>query len=57
VVHLAWKNPEGQLLTSLLSMKPHFLFILEIDRWILQCCQSILPANSANIQRIGNICS
>ena len=35
---------EGQLLISFFSIKLHFLLRLEIDRWILRCCQSIISA-------------
>jgi len=31
-----------QLLISLFSIKPHFRLRLEIDWWILRCCQSII---------------
>jgi len=33
---------DGQLLISLYSIKLHFLLRLEIDWWILRCCQSII---------------
>jgi len=33
-----------QLLISFFSIKLHFLLRLEIDRWILRCCQSIISA-------------
>ena len=48
VAHLAWKSfffvSGGQLLISLFSIKPNFLLRLEINRWILQFCQSIISA-------------
>ena len=47
MAHLAWKKgsvAEGQLLISHFSIKLNFLLGLEIDRWILRCCQSITSA-------------
>jgi len=35
---------QAQLLILLFSIKLHFLLRLEIDWWILRCCQSIISA-------------